>query len=390
MAKDSAMSTPGQDLPRPAYAGTESLALAAPTAAEIVRQLRAMVEAMAQGSTELLDSVYEIRPIYEPSTDTEPDRKWRDAEFFERMRKYHSCAQLRRLCEKAELMRAASQDRCNVFVGVNPRTEYANGRCGGTKQFIKRVWFAHADADGMSADEVLACLVAVGVRPTVLLRSSPTGCHVWIRLRAPLDTSAPEGIVRAEELNKRLALVFGSKSGGKGGDKCADISRVLRIPGTFNHPSAQKRRGGRVTSMAWLHSACHVQYSVDELEAVLPALPPRKAIAELALPVDISGISQNEREKQAVRFLRWLWKQDGDSGDRTARGVRNCRDMRILAHDFALGVGRAVEIIRAAGFEIEDDPYWESYIQAYCKSEPGKMLRAQPQEQAALKAKQVG
>jgi len=111
MAKDSAMSTPGQDLPRPAYAGSEPLASAEPAAAEIARQLSAMVEAMAQGSAELLDSVYEIRPIYEPSTDAEPDRKWRDAEFFERMRKYHTCALLRRLCDKAELMRAASQGR---------------------------------------------------------------------------------------------------------------------------------------------------------------------------------------------------------------------------------------------------------------------------------------
>ena len=227
------------------------------------------------------------------------------------------------------------------------------------------------------------------MRPTVLLRSSPTGCHVWTRLRTPLDTSTPEGIVRAENLNKRLALVFGSKFGGKGGDKCANISRVLRIPGTFNHPSAQKRRGGRATSLGWLHSAYHVQYGVDELEAALPTLPPRKTVAKLASPVVISSISQNEREEQAVRFMRWLWKQDGDSGDRTARGVRNCRDMRILAHDFALGVRRAAEIIRAAGFEIEYDPYWESYTQAYCKSAPGKMLRVQPQEQVALNAKQA-
>ena len=378
------------DLPEPAYVGTVGRPY--PTVEGIAAQFGAMVDTMAQGDAEFLNSYYEVRPIYEPTWDDSPNARGNDHEFFERA-KYRGFGKLPFiLANKVDLICQASLDKCNIFVGVNPRVKLkietvVDGETkivetlGGKKEFIHRVWFAHADADGMTPEETLTRLAEIGLRPTILIRSSPTGCHVWMRLAKPIDTSVPEGVERAENLNRRLALVFGAKLEGKGGDKCSDISRVLRIPGTHNLPSGKKRRSGRMISMCWLHSTYRVQYGVERLEAVLPALPVRPAAVRLAMPQDVNGIAQNEREAQALRYMKKVWETDGPDDIRTDRGVHNCRDMRLLAHDFALGADRAVEIIRKAGFSVEDDPYWQVYLDSYCDSEPGNRLYAAPTDE---------
>ena len=69
-----------------------------------------------------------------------------------------------------------------------------------------------------------------------------------------------------EDVNRRLAFVFG-------GDRGAwDVSRVLRLPGTVNHPSAKKAAAGRKASHSRLVEATGETYGLDDFES-LPAAP---------------------------------------------------------------------------------------------------------------------
>jgi hypothetical protein len=63
--------------------------------------------------------------------------------------------------------------------------------------------------------------------PGVVINSGG-GFHLYWPLRVPINLRVPGEIAKTESILRRLALALG-------GDKAAtDVSRVLRVPGTFN------------------------------------------------------------------------------------------------------------------------------------------------------------
>ena len=83
--------------------------------------------------------------------------------------------------------------------------------------------------------------------PTFIIDTGGGLQAVW-KLAEPVP-AAPENIAWAEGANRWLVEAFG------GDHLTTDISRLLRLPGTINHPDERKRSRGRVTAPTRLLSA---------------------------------------------------------------------------------------------------------------------------------------
>jgi hypothetical protein len=60
------------------------------------------------------------------------------------------------------------------------------------------------------------------------------------------------------------------------GDKCHNIDRIMRLPGTINVPNAKKRKMGRVPTLAYLvedETDWSRTYSLDDFDDPGPAAP---------------------------------------------------------------------------------------------------------------------
>ncbi len=81
------------------------------------------------------------------------------------------------------------------------------------------------------------------VKPTFVVDSG-NGIQLLWRLKRPLKINGSGEIADAELRNKALAEAFGASPATR------NIDRLLRLPGTVNHPNAKKRRLGRVECTA--------------------------------------------------------------------------------------------------------------------------------------------
>ena len=129
-----------------------------------------------------------------------------------------------------------SGNLCNngidVYFGVNPRTGGA-----GKKENVHYLAAFHAEIDYgedghkkdgvyQTYDETLAAVKAFEMKPTIVNHSGG-GFHCYWVLNTPLKVEE-RGVELLEDVNKALLQHLGGDSGSH------DISRVLRVPGTFN------------------------------------------------------------------------------------------------------------------------------------------------------------
>ncbi|MEI9477204.1 MAG: phage/plasmid primase, P4 family [Deltaproteobacteria bacterium] len=129
-----------------------------------------------------------------------------------------------------------SWELCNqgidVYFGVNPRT----GK-GGKKENVKWLSAFHAEVDygtdghkkaptRLNYDEALSKIQEFRLKPTLIIHTGG-GFHCYWVLSNPIEVSA-YGIETIEAINKTLSLELGGDAGTQ------DISRVLRVPGTYN------------------------------------------------------------------------------------------------------------------------------------------------------------
>jgi hypothetical protein len=134
------------------------------------------------------------------------------------------------------------------------------------RQDIHAVHYLHADLDPRVGEELLAeqerikklltgegrpdVLPSVIPMPTAIICSGSGFQALWL-LDKPLEvvgSSDAERIASADDIggyNRTLELALG-------GDHCFDVSRILRLPGTINYPSAKKKERGRVEALAEL------------------------------------------------------------------------------------------------------------------------------------------
>jgi hypothetical protein len=157
--------------------------------------------------------------------------------------------------QAAEMVRQIPNDM-EVYFGVNPRT----GR-DGSKEGVTRVHLYHADVDwkwyGGDRQAALDALLSFELEPSLIVESGH-GFHAYWFLEESLP---PEQIALAESHMTRLYVALG------GLDNVQDVSRILRVAGTFNNKDPRQRRDVTVV----YHT--DVTYTPDQFEAVLPELP---------------------------------------------------------------------------------------------------------------------
>ena len=137
-------------------------------------------------------------------------------------------------CTKA--IQSSSED---VYFGVNPRVDK-----GGKKENVKYLTCFHADIDygpnhnktpkWAAKSEALTAIRAFSLKPTYIVQSGG-GFHCYWVLKEPLSV-AEYGIDALEGLNKQFANELGGDAGTQ------DISRILRVPNTFNHKLITPRK----------------------------------------------------------------------------------------------------------------------------------------------------
>jgi hypothetical protein len=120
----------------------------------------------------------------------------------------------------------------DVYFGVNPRT----GK-GGMKENVHYVTVFHAEIDYgkdghkkkptfETSETALEAIQKFSPKPTMVIHSGG-GYHCYWVLAVPLNVAAT-GIEVIEAINKNLSAAL------KGDPGTQDITRVLRIPGTYN------------------------------------------------------------------------------------------------------------------------------------------------------------
>lgn len=141
----------------------------------------------------------------------------------------------------------STQDACNkalqlsnndVYFGVNPRID-KNGK----KENVKYLTSFHADIDygpehkkpskWATKSEALTAIEAFSLKPTYIVHSGG-GFHCYWVLKEPLSVDE-YGIDVLEGINKQLTNELGGDPGTQ------DISRILRVPDTFNQKLCMPR-----------------------------------------------------------------------------------------------------------------------------------------------------
>lgn len=125
-----------------------------------------------------------------------------------------------------------ARDR-DVFVGVLPRTR----RDGTAAAVDGSAWlWVDLDAGADRTDGAEALLARAALPEPAIVVGSGRGLHVYWRVSPPIVVGDLDAKRRFSELLRRLARHIGSAADGSHADPaCADIARVLRVPGTQNH-----------------------------------------------------------------------------------------------------------------------------------------------------------
>ncbi|MGZ9724022.1 VapE domain-containing protein [Rhizobium miluonense] len=163
-----------------------------------------------------------------------------------------------------------------------------------TKADIVEARFLHVDIDRLDAEEVL---FSFDPAPTVVLFSGG-GYHAYWRL-----AEASDDLVRVENINAEI-----SKS--VGGDKCHNIDRIMRLPGTVNIPNAKKRAAGRKPTLAYVVKAeWSLSYSLDDFprgQGPEPTGPAATAATATTQDVLIVAIGLEDLPVAVSPFIREL------------------------------------------------------------------------------------
>ena len=148
----------------------------------------------------------------------------------------------------------------NVYFGVCTRRDTRSGKKENLSHF-PGLWadLDFKDFTGGEAD-VCAKLKSFPLQPTVLLHTGG-GAHAYWLLTVPIAIT-PDRIGQLESLNAGFAKILG-------GDRCHDLPRILRVPGTTNLPDEKKRQKGRIPEPVRLLWHDGPRYTLKQLQEVV-------------------------------------------------------------------------------------------------------------------------
>jgi putative DNA primase/helicase len=178
----------------------------------------------------------------------------------------------------------AMQDERDVYYGLGgsmQEIEATERIKPNNVSFIPCLWMdidiatpgAHVQTDlPKTAQEALSVLPEF-LQPSIVVHSG-NGLHVYWLLKEAWIFEAPEDNLRASNLMIRLQAYIKQLAQERGWklDSTADLSRVLRVPGTLNHKRGQKQ------SVRIMSFSDDIRYDPSELEDLIPDIDFRAAI----------------------------------------------------------------------------------------------------------------
>jgi len=219
-----------------------------------------------------------------------------------------------------------------VFFGTNARVQG-----GGKKEHVTKVRVLHADMDFKVYPDgragAFAALQAFPLEPTVVVESGG-GFHLYWHLSTPLDPSA-----QIEQLLLRLYVYLG------GLDSVQDLSRVMRVPETFNNKTDTPQL------VKILHADYEAVYTLADFEGLLPA------------PVEPERV---------------VWSPPADGGGRSAYAdVPSIAEMRAILRFIPPGGDYKADWLRhlAAVHSVYPGPEGEAMCAEWCDGKPGEIAR---------------
>lgn len=154
----------------------------------------------------------------------------------------------------------------NIYYGVCSRRDRSSGKKNNVSHF-PGVWVDVDFKDFKGGErEAWEKIDAFSLKPTIIVHTGG-GLHLYFLLNEPIPVT-PDLVLELEALNKAFAQTLG-------GDHCHSLDHILRIPGTTNWPDARKRQRGRVPAPVRLLVHDGPRYTLEQLQAVAPTLPPK-------------------------------------------------------------------------------------------------------------------
>jgi P4 family phage/plasmid primase-like protien len=119
-----------------------------------------------------------------------------------------------------------------IYFGVATRRD---GAVSGNKTTVLQAPALWVDIDcakqGLKGQDTIDALEFLPFPPSIIVNSGG-GLHAYWQLEEPVDVGGPELYGPVEALCRRLALILA------GDTSCAEIARILRLPGTLNSKTA--------------------------------------------------------------------------------------------------------------------------------------------------------
>ena len=174
----------------------------------------------------------------------------------------------------------------NLYVGVAKRRD----RTSGKKENCAGLYALFVDLDFSTTPEADARkrLAECPLSPSAIVASGG-GLHVYWFLIEPLDAVTEQA--KAEALLRRLAVYLG------GDLACAEVARVLRLPGTLNHKYPPPR------AVVLEHLEAEQAYNVSDFDEWLPADPGKPKAPDPVATADGDTIPEGERHQTLMRML---------------------------------------------------------------------------------------
>lgn len=179
----------------------------------------------------------------------------------------------------------ARSGRMNLYYMVNPAMRPLSKK--GSKEDVEEAVAFWVDIDPKEGEDpaearaaAIARLEAFEPRPSLIVDSGGGVQGIWL-LDVPLYIGGH--VPAAEEVERygqHLEAVLG-------GDRCHNVDRILRLPGTINLPNAKKRKAGREPRLATLDEdrSSWQRYPLGEFTAV-PSRDAARAAGQAEVQLD--------------------------------------------------------------------------------------------------------
>lgn len=191
--------------------------------------------------------------------------------------------------------------RENIYVGCGLRGANLGATERGKKADVVAIPGVWLDVDYGSEhkkpnlpateDEAMQLLREMGPAPSIIIHSG-RGLQAWWLFNELWAFESDEDRVKAEKLTMGWCSTLRARAKGHGwdADQVGDITRVMRLPGTWNRKGVAKK-----TRLLELNEH---RYEPSDLEAyLLPETEEKSAAADLKWQIDLNGAAEPPAEK---------------------------------------------------------------------------------------------